>query len=295
MGEMAIINCSNRGLKKINEIDKNVKELDCSINMIEIIPQFNIITKLFCERNELTVLPDMPELVELHCENNKLTKIICGPKLRYLYCGFNKIKTIELCNTMQVIHCEFNEITDFLIKIPNAKYIVNELKCNNNNLTKIDQFYINTSLDCSSNKITSIDVDPDGYTNVNAIYIKCSYNLIEKLRLPCRMIEKSAYEFKVKYLDCSHNKLKHFSDTTRSDGFIDCSHNELSDGVMINFRHVKCNNNKIVNLTSDYAETIECEDNEIEHIIAPMVETLKCKGNKIRKLGIHPRLKYIEK
>jgi len=85
---------------KVNNIEKNVKDIYCSnSNLTDLngIEEFTNLTHLNCYNNDLTQLPSLDKLVNLEyldCDDNSLTELPNLNKLvnlKYLNCNNNKL------------------------------------------------------------------------------------------------------------------------------------------------------------------------------------------------------------
>jgi hypothetical protein len=103
-----------------------IQHLDISnkkIKEIKILPK-NLIS-LNCSHNKLKFLPKLPEtLKELDCSYNLLNKLIDLPKnLSKLNCSYNKIENLELPDNIININFDRNKITGKLIFKPKMMII----------------------------------------------------------------------------------------------------------------------------------------------------------------------------
>jgi hypothetical protein len=189
---ISIINIAGKDLEYIPDLSrfKNLKELNCSFNLLKELPRLNdTIEVLYCHKNLLISLPKLPNnLTQLYCYDNKLTKL---PQLNE--------KLLEL-------YCYWNDITE----LPKINKYLKKLYCFSNILTMIPIIPDDlTSLDFSYNPIHDIIYTRHEYNENNEEIIddNDNDNSIDKIKNRIRLLNNFKYSYYS--LKCK-NKLRKF-------------------------------------------------------------------------------------
>jgi Leucine-rich repeat (LRR) protein len=116
------LNISNKRLKKIDILPKNLIELDCSNNQL---------TNLFSEKCNIPI-----SLTKINCSHNKIEilKLDTNKNLKFLDCSYNKIKEIILPESVENVNMDSNKLSGKLTFKPNMKI----LSANKNLISSFD-------------------------------------------------------------------------------------------------------------------------------------------------------------
>jgi len=219
-----------------DKIPNDAIHINCSLNKLTTLPDFNNLTKLEiieCNSNKLTYLPNWEHLINLkaiNCSYNKLTNL---PEFE------------KLINLTQ-ISCDVNLLT----YLPEW-----------NNLTNL------TGINCEYNKLTYL---PNWEHSINLRIIDCSYNQLVSLPEWDHLINLSSLRFSHNQLVSLPN-WKHLINLR----VINCGNNHLTSlpewNQFINLRMIYCNNNRLVSLPIEWSRlinlmTIYYFNNPIEYI-----------------------------
>lgn len=184
---------------------------------------------------------------------------------------------------------DFNS-PDFALKFKDAEFqrFLKE-RCDTNHNGKLDAQELN---------ITEMTI-PDDYKIRNLEGIRFFENL-EKL--DCHGIGLTTLNvgknFKLKELDCSHNKLKEYYPILSSGlKILNCSHNKLTHmnlGILtgLNLEEVNCSNNNITKIVMDSVGELvkfDCSNNDLMALDVSQcfkLEELNCSGNQLMELNV---------
>jgi Leucine-rich repeat (LRR) protein len=179
---------------------------------------------------------------------------------------------------------------DFVLKFKDTEFqrFLKE-KCDTNH---------NGKLDAQELSITEMTI-PDDYKIKNLEGIRFFENL-EKL--DCHGIGLTTLNvgknFKLKELDCSHNKLKEYYPILSSGlKILNCSHNKLTHmnlGILtgLNLEEVNCSNNNITKIVMDSVGELvkfDCSNNDLMALDVSQcfkLEELNCSGNQLMELDV---------
>lgn len=195
------------------------------------------------------------------------------------------------------------------IQVSEASSFTGEIDCSNKNIADlrgIEVFVSLTGLDCENNKINALDVSE----NINLITLNCGQNNISSLditnninleTLICANNNLTTLDFnlnydpkpKLKYLDCSYNKLTsiHLDDRSYELEYLNCSSNIITS---INIYYIFpsklktlfCNENKLTDLNTMNAialQKLNCSFNQLESLIIHWnnIEWVYCNDNQL--------------
>ena len=184
---------------------------------------------------------------------------------------------------------DFNS-PDFVLKFQDAEFqrFLKE-RCDTNHNGKLDAQELN---------ITEMTITDD-YKIRNLEGIRFFENL-EKL--DCHGIGLTTLNvgknFKLKELDCSHNKLKEYYPILSSGlKILNCSHNKLTHmnlGILtgLNLEEVNCSNNNITKIVMDSVGELvkfDCSNNDLMTLDVSQcfkLEELNCSGNQLMELNV---------
>jgi Leucine-rich repeat (LRR) protein len=225
----------------------------------------------------------------------------------YLDIGYQRLKTINQANYpefsyLKKLFVDYNNLE----QLPNPKYLPNieELSCSHNRLVSIPFYPKLVFLNIAYNKI----LECAQYHNSKIKYFDCSYNSnfcfnfklpnCEHLYINDTDLESINLELvpKLKFLDCSNNKLKYFSG-----GYnlieINIQHNNISKLVsMPNLVVLMADFNiierlpsypRLVHLSIQYNRLVEIDDQ-------PVLKRIIANNNNINFVGNMPKLKLID-
>lgn len=201
----------------------NMQFLDCSYNLITILPLNNLgrLKKVICSFNSIHTLTlnNLTALQEFTCMYTQLAtlSIMNTPSLANINCSQNKLTSLIISNAPAVadLDCSVNELTTFTMT-PVAGFI--QIDCSGNRLTALPlsntpKLYV---LKCSQNPLVSLPL-----SNLPELqHLECSNNLLTSLSLadPSRM----------KYLYCSNNQLTSLPSGMTGLQALFCDHNLLT-------------------------------------------------------------------
>ena len=141
--KLEIFTCCYNSLRSLPELNKGLKVLRCSWNLLECLP----------------TLADAPFLKKLDCSYNKISSIdiSLNPHLKEVDCSQNKISCmdISLNYCLEDLNCSHNCITTF-VPFTN-KHRLKYLDCSHNRLTEFTSIKKSlVSLNVSFNNLTSL-------------------------------------------------------------------------------------------------------------------------------------------
>lgn len=184
-------------IKHLDISNKNIKNLEFLPKNLEV---------LNCSHNQITYIPELPEtLTELNCSNNQISSLSNLPKnLKILDCSHNQINNLDIPDNIEELNYDNNLLEGYPIFKPKMKL----LSANQNLLTEFDYSKIPRTLRkiyLNDNKITSF---PRIYGPINKNIIlelknnpiiingckgRCMYNIIFKEDDP-------DFDFKAKFI-----------------------------------------------------------------------------------------------
>lgn len=186
------------------------------------------------------------KLVEFHCEGNnienlKLDGALGLPRLEKLFCSNNLLSSLDLskCTVLEELRCDNNQLTKVafvktlkIISINNNKMSTIDLRSH----SKLEELY------CSNSQVSKLYLDVTTSLRV----LNCSSNELKELDVSASR--------DLTTLDCNNNQLtalniKPNSKLTK----LDCSVNKLSAlnvGSNLNLTELKCSSNQISDITS---------------------------------------------
>jgi Leucine-rich repeat (LRR) protein len=262
-GLLYINTCHNQ-LGALPALPNGLKYLDCSYNSLDSLPALaDSLKTLNCSNNSaVSALPALPpSLQTLLCAYDNLDSLPASlPNLTYLDCSYNAISgLLNVPGSMATLLCSSNQLDS--ISFP-ATFTLATLRCDTNNLTSLNVYYVDISLNtlsCSHNHIS----DGNPISNVpNLVYLNCSYNQITSLQMQSQRFDT---------VDCSHNLLTNLNFLSNSLALVNCSYNQLSSiaGVtgVAYWNELDCSHNLLTTLpplsSANYITIIKCDHNRL--------------------------------
>lgn len=291
--EITGLNCGLNNFQNLNlSFNKKLITLNCSgitvdeygynetpngqIETLNLTQNTNLKT-LICSGNKLTSLDisknlqleylngsynrdynyDSGEAIEVSLTNLDTSK---NSKLKHLDVHNNQISSLNLNNNIELefLNCDYNKLNS--LNVSNNLQLVT-LSCKNYS-------WIN-----GASQISTLDIT----NNINLETLVCAGNNLTTLDITSGYIfpEKS----KLKYLDCSDNKLTSF--------YLDDRNSELE--------YLNCASNVITSININYLrvsnlQTLLCSDNKLTHLNtmnAISLKKLNCSFNQLESLIIH--------
>jgi Leucine-rich repeat (LRR) protein len=115
------LDISDKKLRKIKNLPKKLKVLNCSNNFLTTLDfknyeAYETIEEINCSKNQLIYLKNLPK------------------NLKKLICSDNKIEQLDLPKSIEIVNCDNNKIGGKIIFMPKMSY----LSANNNLITEIE-------------------------------------------------------------------------------------------------------------------------------------------------------------
>ena len=262
------IDCSNlliKRLPKFSDLDDfaKLKYLNCSKNKLSTIKKliYGNLIKLDCSNNLIQVIPHkMNSLEYFDFSNNYVVgelDFINYPSLKYLLASSNKINKISNYPEELVYLDLSNNPIECIDNLPNSlEYLLivqtGIKKINLTNLTNLKY------LDISINNFENIDGLPNGLVYLNCS--QCSINNLDNLptsleKLICinnKLISLNMLPESIKYLDCDHNNIVMLDDLPNGLEELICSHNKLTtlNNLPPKLKSIDCFNNLLNTFTN---------------------------------------------
>lgn len=310
------INCSRMGVQSLSGIEyfTNLKELDCSGNIIEILNVGNntALLRLVCNNNRIKRLDltNCPEITYLDCGDNAIFpfEIKNCFALTYLDCSTNRITLTSLdlsqCPDLSELRCNGITIDNLILR---GCHSLTYLECRYSSLKTLDisncpsLSYLNIvgnklkeldAKDCSA--LTFIECYNNSLTNLNVSgcsmlsHLNCVKNKLTNLDLSGCPKLTGLYCFsnqlinidlsncvELTALECYDNHLTHL-DFSHSTSLLSvlCSNNDIQS--------VETGNNKVLT-------ELDCSYNLISSLILsglPSLKTLNCRNNLLTSLDL---------
>jgi Leucine-rich repeat (LRR) protein len=140
------VDISRNKLKCLPKLPISITELNCSFNLIDVLPDPTDVpnlAKLECNNNKLSKLPNYKNLIILSVSKNNLESIPSMLKLEKLSCFENKVNNISSCPKMQILDCSNNDLKN----IPDMPLLI-DLICNRNDIQTLPDLSELKYLEC---------------------------------------------------------------------------------------------------------------------------------------------------
>ena len=231
------VDCSRRNIRNLNGIQyfDNLINLDCSQNLITLIPSFPAtLNSIHCHTNMMDTLPALPlNLTALNCAQCNLTSLpILPASITNLSCNVNKLVSLpSLPTNLLFLDCSYNKLQ----QLPVLPSSLANLNCYYNKLTSLPALP-NSLVDLTSSfnplpvlpnlpsSLTILNCDHDSLTQLPALpaslaQLNCSSNYLTQLPVLPSVLSK---------LECQTNLLPQLPTLPNSLTHINATNNVLT-------------------------------------------------------------------
>lgn len=207
---------------------KYLETINLDNNDLEALPYFPLLCKATLRYNKLRSFPECPHLTTLDLTHNKLRWLPPNlPNLVHLYCAINELSEIPFYPKLIYLNCAWNNLRE-IPKFPDLKFL--NISCNR---IKTLPFYENlTTLWAKGNK---------------KIFICNNMPMLKALDCSHCALRHLPYGRKIRYFNCSNNKIKELTLSSKSLHYLDCSNNRITrlPDEIPGIRYLKCYGNKL--------------------------------------------------